>query len=293
MLYDAHCHPAEVPSKLGEIPAMDATLCVMSTRPDDIEHVKECSKFPNVIVAFGLHPWWSYLLSAGGSKVDHYQRVFTPAPELEEIESLPEPMSMDSYLNYIKQLLVNEPTALVGEVGLDKAFRVRINERLSRFRVQISHQKLVLERQLAMAQELNRPVSLHGVQAPGPLFDSVRQFSLPAVCLHSYSGSTEFYTQQWSKLTFPVYVSGAVIVNMPNQDKAESLLKGVPEHLVLSESDYGEAGEKMMHLLQQSQTMIANIYGWGHEEANERLGDNFWAFVRRPQQPPLPQTQFR
>ena len=170
-----------------------------------------------VIPAFGWHPWFSYQiyddLKEGSSSFDpgahagsveaakkaHYESVLQPAPsdDSEFIASLPTPVPLSRFLEETRTNLEAHPYALVGEAGLDKAFRLprhwqpptssssptsrdenltpggREGRPLSPYRVQMQHQQAILEAQLRLAGEKGRAVSVHGVQAHGILFESV------------------------------------------------------------------------------------------------------------------------
>ncbi|GAB0135971.1 hypothetical protein EsDP_00004291 [Epichloe bromicola] len=170
-----------------------------------------------VVPCFGWHPWFSHqmyddaasvptykapprengtdeaaLLSA---KREHYQSVLAPAPQDDGfIASLPTPTPVSSFVSSTRAKLESYPIALVGEIGLDKAFRLpeswdhspaasrdhhgltpggRERRRLSPYKVQMQHQQTMLRVQLRLAGEVGRPVSVHGVQAHGVLYDTV------------------------------------------------------------------------------------------------------------------------
>lgn len=177
-----------------------------------------------VIAAFGWHPWFSHQIyddnavdkrptfdpashdgSEEAAKRAHYEAVLQPSLSKEQdrdedfVSSLPTPISLSSFLDATRAHLTAHPLALVGEVGLDKAFRLprqwtsdfspsaadsnnrdegltpggREGRPLSPYRVRIQHQQAILEAQLRLAGETGRAVSVHGVQAHGVLLESV------------------------------------------------------------------------------------------------------------------------
>ncbi|KAI5358286.1 putative TatD family, metal-dependent hydrolase [Septoria linicola] len=225
-VFDAHCHPTDTLSSLGEIASMRAkVLTVMSTRAQDQELVAKAaddlgvtevevaqeemdwSKQHKVIPAFGWHPWFSHQMFDESDydnassldaeqKVAHYQSVLTPKSDDKDfLQSLPDPRPFGSFISQTREYLKRYPLALIGEVGLDRAFRIpeswlpgQVDERndaltpggregrkLSPYRVSMEHQKKVLLAQLALAGEMQRAVSCHGVQAHGVVYETLAQ----------------------------------------------------------------------------------------------------------------------
>lgn len=181
-----------------------------------------------VIPCFGWHPWFSYQLFndidddttttttsttsttstptpppiTNEQKLSHYQKVLTPTPTPTTntshktlLTNLPTPHRLTSFISKTKARLLDFPHALVGEVGLDRSFRIpnpwteseaerrdaqitpgsREGRSLSAFRVDMVHQRVVLKAQLRVAGELRRAVSVHSVQAHGVVLEVLRE----------------------------------------------------------------------------------------------------------------------
>lgn len=232
-VFDAHCHPTDTMASISNLPSMSARiLTIMATRSQDqdlVASVAASHGIPGrqalassssvqgaVVPAFGWHPWFAYQLyddsvssekatyspasdspeSKAEAKSAHYKSVLSPPPadsDSEFISSLPDPIPLSTYLSSLRTRLSTHPLALVGEVGLDKGFRLpvawteaehsardtsltpggREGRWLSPHKVSLPHQTAVLLAQLRLAGELGRATSVHGVQAHGVLFDAL------------------------------------------------------------------------------------------------------------------------
>jgi Tat protein secretion system quality control protein TatD with DNase activity len=196
-------------------------LIAMATRAQDQELVADLGKKYGVkssdisswqteecvLPCFGWHPWFSYQLfddteqdfadtESEEFRIRHFESVLTSKPDDKEfLLSLPAPRSLKAFLQATKEYLEKHPLALIGEIGLDKQFRIPIDwtnesedakhkdktpgtregRRLSPYRVSMDHQRTVLKAQLKLAGEMNRAVSVHGVQAHGALFDTLKE----------------------------------------------------------------------------------------------------------------------
>lgn len=227
-LFDAHCHPTDIMSATSRIPSMRTkVLTIMATRSQDQELVLETAQrhpFKDkatlsqentkgcVVPSFGWHPWFAHQLfddRDGKSDVDrqdHYRSALTPTPDdAEFLETLPPPRPLSELLQRTEEKLRIFPFALVGEIGLDRSFRVpntpfrspddpgaepgdttiktggldegeftpgsREGRPLTPYRVSMEHQKLILKAQLELAAKHKRAVSVHSVATHGVIFD--------------------------------------------------------------------------------------------------------------------------
>ena len=290
-------------SSIDSIPRMKTkVLTVMATRRQDQELVAgaadqyglrqydikglcgENEVLGRVVPCFGWHPWFSHQIyddsefglgqaNATLDKASHYQAVLTPTPEDDGfISALPQPLLLSAYLGHMRDYLNRFPLALVGEVGLDRSFRIpndwtlgqqeerdpsltpggREGRRLSPYRVKLEHQRSILKAQLNLAGEMQRAVSLHGVQAHGLLFETVQDTWRgyenktsskrsrksykgsaaheqsgqlestdatprpypPRICLHSYSGPPDALRQYLNpSVPTEVYFSFSTVIN--------------------------------------------------------------------------------
>lgn len=225
-VFDAHNHIGERVSSAEHIPGMKARcVAIMATRSQDqhivasiaesmgasgddymIHHGGPC----RVIPGFGRHPWFSHELyndlaatpsicedeakrDREAAKSDHYAKILSPLPEPEFIADLPTPTPLSTFIDETRSRLKAHPLAMVGEIGLDKAFRLpskwtpetreaaaadpsrtpggRRRRPLSKHSISIEHQKIVLLAHLRLAGEMGRAANIHGVQVHGMLFD--------------------------------------------------------------------------------------------------------------------------
>ncbi|KIW96130.1 uncharacterized protein Z519_03197 [Cladophialophora bantiana CBS 173.52] len=303
-VFDAHCHPTDIMASIKDIANMKArVLTVMATRSQDQDMVRDTARqYPlkgstwksrdessrYVVPAFGWHPWFSHQIyddvkeDIHPDQVDHYKTVLTPTPDDDEfLKALPAPRSLRQFLQDLEERLAEFPYALVGEVGLDRSFRLpqgpsamtgdiknktcgsdedytpgsREGRPLSPYRVSIDHQKVVVRAQFELAAKLQRPLSVHSVQAHGLIFELMqamwkgyekpskkeRKRAMdapnahqsedvpkghnqeqsppypPRICMHSYSGPPDAL-RQFLAPTVPaeVYFSFSTAINFSN-----------------------------------------------------------------------------
>jgi TatD DNase family protein len=123
-------------------------------------------------------------------------------------------------------LLEELPLAGVGEIGLDHALDKSTFE----------DQETVFMRQLAMAAEYRRPVTIHCRQAIGRLTELIKQCGgVPARgIIHSYSGPVELVN---TLEDFGLCISFSGSVTFPNSKRARSAIAAVSSDKLCIETD--------------------------------------------------------
>ena len=135
-------------------------------------------------------------MDTGHDKLAHYTQILSPAPSDEFLAGLPVPQPWSQALDYLRASLAQNPRAQVGEIGVDKSFRLPIHSglaggerencaawrELSGFRTGMEHQRRVFMDQLRVAVEMERGVSVHSVQCHGVVYDCLRQLGEESHC---------------------------------------------------------------------------------------------------------------
>jgi TatD DNase family protein len=215
--HDAHNHlqdEALLPYRerlLQELPALGCDgMVVNGTNEEDwVEVAALASRADWIIPSFGLHPWDCG--NAGPQWIDTLQ----------------------------SQLCAN-PRAVIGEIGLDRWILDRAkpdDPRLAGLRrAPIEEQMHCFLWQLALACELNRPVSIHCLDAWGPLLECMKKISLPkrGFLLHAYAGPPDM-VQAFANMGAFFSFNGSFLD--PRRKQAQAAFRLVPEERLLMETD--------------------------------------------------------
>ncbi|GEQ72111.1 hypothetical protein JCM33374_g5797 [Metschnikowia sp. JCM 33374] len=271
---DCHCHigvdghledPKTLMDKLDSEPraASKGFFNIMSTNHIDLEFLAalvDLDKNGILVPHFGIHPWYSHLFSTDRNlgKSEHYNSVISNLNE-DLLETLPDPIYIEDHIERIIQLIYKcqdlQHDYAIGEIGLDKLFRIPTNGfygnqdhksgvTLTTARVSMDHQKAIFLRQLQLANDLVKPVSIHCVKAQGPFFDILHSsfLEIPVVTLHSYTGSPDQakrWIKEFSKQKRKLCFSFSNCINGDGDKRISlmELLKILSDEQILLESD--------------------------------------------------------
>ena len=304
-LNDAHCHPTDHPHTLSKLDrSASGSLCAMSTRPDDQSLVVDfAAENPHVVVPFyGYHPWYSHLFFIS-SETAHYTSILKPCPPTDFLEHLPTPISWTQTLLELRKRLESNPRAQIGEIGMDKSFRLPTHlngERkgLSPYKTSAEHQSRMFVDQVRLAMELSRAVSVHSVQCHGILFQLLQSLwselpthatnpeattgihRKPRICIHSASIPPETLRQYISpSVPWRVYFSFSMAINSRYGRKLVELIWATPEDRILIESDWHSEGKMRRRQLVDIARVVIHVKQWDTNKGIDILERNFRAFV--------------
>ncbi|KAL1409443.1 Cut9-interacting protein scn1 [Vanrija albida] len=277
------CNPAAPGPSTPPVPEGDA--------PPDWETL---ALPPAHILAHCYHPWYVHRFSLHDpppAKAEHYAEVFAPKPALaaqlpDFLPLLPEPEAFAPRLERIRADVLAARgagrLAMVGEIGLDSAARVRIwpqspgqASTLTPFRTTLAHQTEIARRQLALAVELGAPVSMHCVAASGPtlrLLEGVRaadaRFGAINVDMHSCGGWKPEFLAQAARTMPNLYFSPSVLLTARSPAGAAAV-RAIPRDRVLVESDLHDVAQST-RLVWAAVLWVAGCRGWRVEGGSER-----------------------
>ncbi|UOO91624.1 MULTISPECIES: TatD family hydrolase [Vitreoscilla] len=206
MLIDSHCHLLDTPlwQKLPEIiqaafaSAVHHFIVPCSHLADFDKQLQLCERYACVTPAFGVHPF--FIAEA----------------------------DLHITLQNLESILLTQPQALVGEIGLDFG-----NKHLSDAHKQ--QQIDFFEAQLYLAQTYQRPVILHHRASLDIMLHSIKKIGFQqGGFLHAYSGNIQ-QARPWLQLGFKLGL-GSVLLK-PNAKKIYQLLPHLNSQDYVVETD--------------------------------------------------------
>lgn len=164
---------------------------------------------PRLLPSYGLHPWDTGNRSPG-------------------------------WLDQLRTYLNADPRAAIGEIGLDRwmLHRARPDDpRLAGLRrAPLEEQLEIFKIQLALAVDLDRPATIHCIDAFGLLLETLRSGSLPrrGFLLHAYSGAVELVAPF---AALGAYFSFNAAYLAPRHARLRAIFQVVPLERLLIETD--------------------------------------------------------
>ncbi len=213
-MIDAHAHP---PTDHLPSHTMFVSCCTVSDWTPWLARQR-----PNLRVGIGTHPWFA------------------------EDEHLSIPM--------MRELLISNPQAFVGEVGLDRS---------KKHRKSYAKQQVLFAQQLALAEELRRPVCAHLVRSSQAGHALLKQYDIPSLYIHGFLGSVE------DARSYPRAFFGFNARNV-NHPKGIRLLKELRTSQILLESD----GASDPVTLRQTLEAISIIRGAKQYDMEQIISEN-------------------
>ena len=218
-LFDAHNHlhdawlAPHLPAVLRDLAAAGIAAAVVNGTAEsdwpDVARLCTATATPHLQPSFGLHPW-----DVGNA---------SPA-----------------WRDTLRRHLDAHPGAAIGEIGLDRWILDRARPDDTRLaglrRASLDEQREAFAWQLAEAAARQLPVTLHGLDAWGPLTDLLRTSARPArgFLLHAYGGSLELARDL---LPLGAYFSFNAAFLAPRHTARRAVFAALPADRLLIETD--------------------------------------------------------
>ena len=158
------------------------------------------------------------------------------------------------------------PMLGIGECGLD--FCDRFTNRAEQGECFAAH--------LDLARELDRPVTVHCVQAGGRLVEILRDHPARRILLHAYSGSAELIPELMKLNCW--FSFGEAVMN-PNAKRVRAAAVAVPADRLLIETDSVDEPDKLIEVARA----VAALRGVSVEEIAEMTFNNTQSLFFQPQ----------
>lgn len=127
-------------------------------------------------------------------------------------------------LDELRSLLLHPKCVALGEIGLDYHYQENPPKQI---------QQDWLEKQVQLAEQMNKPVIIHDREAHEDCFHILKRHSVRGV-FHCFSGSAEFAKEL---LKAGYYISFTGVVTFQNAKKAVEAVKAVPLDRLMIETD--------------------------------------------------------
>eukprot|EP00539_Tryblionella_compressa_P005981 CAMPEP_0178766662 /NCGR_PEP_ID=MMETSP0744-20121128/19191_1 /TAXON_ID=913974 /ORGANISM="Nitzschia punctata, Strain CCMP561" /LENGTH=389 /DNA_ID=CAMNT_0020422413 /DNA_START=169 /DNA_END=1338 /DNA_ORIENTATION=- len=178
IIVDTHCHAQLMRDRDDAYAITDIDLnnvrfqsLACSVEPADFNATLEyASTSTSILPALGVHPWY--------------------------VESI---LSNEKWIDELEHLLLIHPKAIVGEIGLCKIAKwVRSYPEGKSAAMDI--QRRIFKQQMELAAKLNRPVTVHCVDAHGIFLSVIKELVEsstlpPAIGMHSFTGTAHHVKQ--------------------------------------------------------------------------------------------------
>ncbi|KAJ2931895.1 hypothetical protein H1R20_g5199, partial [Candolleomyces eurysporus] len=192
----------------------------------------------------------------------------------------------------LRDSLTKFPDAMVGEVGLDRSFRVPFDyfaeeRKLTPFTIPVEHQMAILEAQLDLAVEFKRNASVHSVKAQQATVEFLHKLAKRhgeswyriSVDMHSCGFSSEAW-RDIEKALSNVFLSVSIVINHKHPNLKKLIATCSPDR-ILVESDYNDVTRCTPQVLEMIE-LVSEVKGWVIEEDwVENLDESDWGAVRR------------